>query len=85
MQKSKVYVFIFDGYSDWEPPYAMAELNKSDRYQLLTVAVDKKPVKSVGGLTIIPDLSWNELEWSRDDHCARGTCMGEKETQRDYS
>ena len=64
MQKSKVYVFIFDGYSDWEPPYAMAEISKSDRYQLLTVAADKKAIRSVGGLTIIPDLSLNELDLS---------------------
>ncbi|WP_276372760.1 type 1 glutamine amidotransferase family protein [Chryseolinea sp. H1M3-3] len=64
MQKSKVYVFIFDGYSDWEPPYAMAEISKSNRYQLLTVAMNNKPIRSVGGLTIIPDLQWNELEWS---------------------
>ncbi len=62
MQKTKVYVFIFDGYSDWEPPYAMAEISKSDRYQLLTVAMDKKAVRSVGGLTIIPDLSLKETD-----------------------
>jgi hypothetical protein len=42
MKNSKVYVFIFDGYSDWEPSYAMAEISKSDKYQLLTVALDKK-------------------------------------------
>jgi putative intracellular protease/amidase len=64
MKKSIVYVFIFDGYSDWEPSYAMAELNKSDEYQLLTVAPDKKAIRSVGGLTIIPDLSLNELDLS---------------------
>ena len=62
MQKSKVYVFIFDGYSDWEAPYAMAEISKSDRYQLLTVAMDKNAIRSVGGLTVIPDLSLNELD-----------------------
>lgn len=46
------------------PAYAMAEISKSDRYQLLTVAADKKAIRSVGGLTIIPDLSLNELDLS---------------------
>ena len=40
----------------------MAEISKSDRYQLLTVALDKKPIRSVGGLTVIPDLALNELD-----------------------
>src|SRR5687768_540221 len=62
MENSKVYAFIFDGYSDWEPAYAMAEISKSDKYQLQTVALDKRPIRSVGGLTVIPDLALNELD-----------------------
>jgi putative intracellular protease/amidase len=62
MENSKIYVFLFDGYSDWEPAYAMAEITKSDKYQLLTVAMDKRAIRSAGGLTVIPDLALNELD-----------------------
>jgi putative intracellular protease/amidase len=62
MENQKIYVFIFDGYSDWEPSYAMAEINTSDKYQLLTVALEKTAVRSVGGLTVIPDFALNDID-----------------------
>jgi putative intracellular protease/amidase len=55
MNKKTVYLFLFDGYSDWEPPYVSVEINKSTTHQLKTFSVDNKPLKSAGGLTIQAD------------------------------
>ena len=55
MIKKTVYLFLFDGYSDWEPSYVSVEINKSTTHQLKTFSIDNKPVKSAGGLTIQTD------------------------------
>jgi transcriptional regulator GlxA family with amidase domain len=55
MNKKTIYLFLFDGYSDWEPSYVSVEINKSTTYHLQTFSIDNKPVKSSGGLTIQTD------------------------------
>lgn len=62
MSKPAVYLFLFDGFSDWEPSYAIAELNKSDQYQLITFSVHGKPIRSMGGLNINPDIAITDVE-----------------------
>jgi len=52
--KPKVYLFVFDGFSDWEPSYAIAEINNSGKYSIETFAVTKEPVTSAGGITVLP-------------------------------
>ncbi|MGE7987530.1 type 1 glutamine amidotransferase family protein [Lysinibacillus fusiformis] len=54
----KVLVFIIDGFADWEASYVTAELNKPGTgFQVQTIAIDKNPKKSMGGLTVLPDYS----------------------------
>ncbi|MGA2591829.1 MAG: helix-turn-helix domain-containing protein [Bryobacteraceae bacterium] len=54
-----VGVFVFDGFSDWGPSYATAQLNNT--FRVLTVAQAPLPVLTAGGLRIVPDLTLDAL------------------------
>lgn len=63
-----VYVYALDTLADWELGYVTAELNsgrffKKDapRVSVKTVSISKEPVKTMGGLTIIPDCVINDI------------------------
>jgi len=62
MTQFNVYVFLFDGFSDWEIAYLMPELRKSEKINLKTFSINGSFVTSMGGLKISPDLSLAELE-----------------------
>ena len=68
MEKQTVHLFVFDTLSDWEPCHAVAGINSPafqahpGRYEVKTVSETLKPVKTVGGVTILPDLVLAELE-----------------------
>ena len=51
-----IYVVIFDGFADWEPAHALAELRRWGKRAIRTVGFAGTPVVSMGGLRIIPDL-----------------------------
>lgn len=64
-----VYIYLLATLADWEIGALTAELNskrffRPDAPQLIvkTVAVSKEPVKTMGGLTIIPDCTIDEIE-----------------------
>ncbi len=61
MAKESVYVFLFDGFSDWEISYLTPELKKSDKIELKYFSIDGKSVTSMGGLNITPDFSVGEI------------------------
>lgn len=65
----KVYIYVLDTLADWELGYVTAELNsrrffKKDapKVSVKTVAISKEPVKTMGGLTIVPDRSICDIE-----------------------
>lgn len=58
---SAVHVLVFDGYADWEPAFALAELRRSGGFEVMTVGFSKSPVRSMGGLRVVPDRSLAEL------------------------
>jgi putative intracellular protease/amidase len=60
-RKRNIILFIFEGFSDWEPAYATVGIEKSDRFRLQTVGIDKQPVRTMGGLTVVPDLEIKEV------------------------
>jgi putative intracellular protease/amidase len=68
MQKRTVHLFVFDTLSDWEPGYAVAGINnpafqlRPGSFDVKTVGLSRDPVTSMGGITILPDLSLDELE-----------------------
>jgi hypothetical protein len=56
--KKTCYLFIFDGFADHEVSAAAASIFNSNEYQLKTIAISKDPVKSMSGLTILPDTDF---------------------------
>ena len=56
-----VYIFLFDGFSDWEIAYLTPELKKSKKIVLKYFTIDGLEIISAGGFRITPDLSIKEL------------------------
>ena len=63
--RNTVYFFVFDGYADWEAALALCEIRRPGDFRVRTVALDRRPVQSMGGLTVLPDLSLDEIEADR--------------------
>ena len=64
-----VYIYVLDTLADWELGYVTAELNSGRFFKkdapevsVKTVAISKEPVKTMGGLTIVPDRSIRDIE-----------------------
>ena len=64
-----VYIYLLDSLADWEIGSVTAEVNsrrffRPDAPHLIvkTVAVSKEPVKTMGGLKIIPDCTIEGIE-----------------------
>ncbi len=64
-----VYVYLLATLADWEIGHVTAELNskrffKADAPEIAvkTVSFSNEPVKTMGGLTIIPDCTIDEIE-----------------------
>jgi len=56
-----VHVLVFDGFADWEPAHALAELRRSGNRTVYTVGFTREPVTSMGGLRVIPDLELRDV------------------------
>ena len=68
-----VYVYVMNTMADWEAAHVMAELKSrrffkkdAEKVELKTVSCTKEPVRSMGGLTIIPDCTVNEMKAEKD-------------------
>lgn len=60
--KKKIYVFLFDGYSDWEISYLTPEIAKDERFDLVYFSETGNAVTSMGGLHVIPTTSLKNLK-----------------------
>ena len=58
--KKTVLVYVFDGFADWESSYVCAELNQTDAFAVKTVAPDRAPKRSMGGLAVLPDYALDD-------------------------
>ena len=63
-----VYIYVLDTLADWELGYVTAELNSGRFFKkdapevsVKTVAISKEPVKTMGGLTIVPDCTIDKI------------------------
>lgn len=63
-----VYIYALNTLADWELGHVTAELNSKRFFKkdapevsVKTVAASKEPVKTMGGLTIVPDCSINDI------------------------
>jgi len=60
MQKT-AYLLVFDGLADWEPAHILCELRKSGQYEVKTTGFSLEPVTTMGGVTILPDVTVDEI------------------------
>lgn len=59
--KRKAYLLVFDGLADWEPAHALCEVNKSGRFDVVTVGFSGEPVSTMGGLRLTPEVTIGEV------------------------
>src|SRR5258708_3543107 len=62
MPQRTAYVFVFDGFADWEPASALAELRRTFGFATKAIGLSREPVVSMGGLRVVPDLTLREFE-----------------------
>ena len=68
-----VYVYTLDTLADWELGYVTAELNSKRFFKkdapsisMKTVGISREPVKTMGGLTVVPDCSIHDITVSNN-------------------
>ena len=67
MQQHDVHVFVFDDLADWEMAYAVTGINNPQlqaspgHYRVRTVALGERPVVSMGGIRIVPDVALERI------------------------
>jgi putative intracellular protease/amidase len=62
MSDRAVYVLVVDGFADWEPAHALAELRRHGKYRVESVGLTPAPVQSMGGLTVLPSKTISEID-----------------------
>ena len=59
-----VHVVVFEGFADWEPAYALAELRRWGKRSVEAVGFDADPITSMGGLRVVPDRKLSDIRRS---------------------
>ncbi|EAE7733947.1 glutamine amidotransferase [Listeria monocytogenes] len=66
-----IYVYVLDNLADWEIGYVTSELNSgrffkkdANRVSLKTVSYSKESIKTMGGMTIVPDCVTDDIVMS---------------------
>jgi putative intracellular protease/amidase len=49
-----VYLLVVDGFADWEPAHAIAELRRHGQYRVESVGLTSAIVESMGGIRVLP-------------------------------
>src|SRR5688572_19819282 len=62
MKTNVCYLFIFDGYSDWEPALVTANLRTHFNYTIKTFSLTEKPIRSTGNLFITPEVCISDVK-----------------------
>lgn len=86
-----VYTYVLDTLADWEIGYVLSELNSGRFFKkdapcvsVKTAGLSKEPIKTMGGLTIVPDCVISDIAaaktsvlvlpgantWNDPKHCA---------------
>lgn len=55
------HLLVFDGFADWEPAHALAELRRSGERSVVVAGFDTRPVTSMGGLRVVPDIGLQDV------------------------
>lgn len=62
MPDKAVYLLVVEGFADWEPAHAVAELRRQGQYRVETVGLTSAPVESMGGLRVLPSAVVNDVD-----------------------
>lgn len=62
MREKGVYMLVFEGFADWEPSHALAELRRQGQYRVECVGLTSAPVRSMGGVTVLPSKAVSEVD-----------------------
>lgn len=57
----KVLCFLYEGFADFEIVLVSIAINQAEDYEMEFIAYENSPVKSSGGLTIIPDKTVSDI------------------------
>jgi putative intracellular protease/amidase len=65
------HIALYDSLADWETGYLVVELRTGrftgEPWQIVTVAASAEPVTTMGGLTVVPDLTLADLDPAASD------------------
>jgi putative intracellular protease/amidase len=56
-----VYLLVVEGFADWEPAHAVAELRRYGQYRVESVGLTSAPVSSMGGITVLPSKTVSQV------------------------
>jgi putative intracellular protease/amidase len=62
MPDKAVYLLVLEGFADWEPAHALAELRRQGGYRVESAGLTSAPVQSMGGLRVVPSTVVAEVE-----------------------
>jgi putative intracellular protease/amidase len=62
MTTKAVYLLVVQGFADWEPAHAIAELRRHGHYRVEVVGLSGNPVQSMGGMTVLPSRTVGSVD-----------------------
>ena len=62
MPDKAVYLLVVEGFADWEPAHAVAELRRQGDYRVEAVGLTSAPVRSMGGISVLPSKTLEEVD-----------------------
>jgi putative intracellular protease/amidase len=62
MPDKGVYLLAVDGFADWEPAHAIAELRRHGHFRIEVAGLSRQPVVSMGGLHILPSKMVTDVD-----------------------
>jgi len=62
MPEKAVYLLVVEGFADWEPAHAVAELRRQGHYRVESVGLTSAPVRSMGGISVLPSTTVSEVD-----------------------
>ena len=57
-----VYLLVVDGFADWEPAHAVAELRRHGQYRVESVGLTLATVESMGGIRVLPSTIVSKVD-----------------------
>jgi putative intracellular protease/amidase len=62
MPDKAVHLLVVEGFADWEPAHAVAELRRHGHYHVESVGLTMAPVRSMGGITVLPSKTVADMD-----------------------